>query len=180
MVIGNDLEDGCSNALIVRDENSPTTQEWEEQRGREQDERRWEEWKRRREDEQLSERRWARIVLAMMAATCLFAGVVALDLVRDKRTRPSSGESPAPAGATSNALPRTEEAISVPDSEDTSPITDPVISDHQHRFGGIATLDTKTGLYSLSNRFSGEEITTVGQLRKYQQQLQAGGQRGGP
>jgi len=180
MVIGKDLEDGCSNALIVRDENSPTTQEWEEQRGREQDERRWEEWKRRREDERLSERRWARIVLAMMAATFLFAGVVAMDIVRDNRSRPSSRESPARAGATSNALPRTEDDISVSDSEDTSPITDPGISDHQDQFGGMATLDTKTGLYSLSNRFTGEEITTVSELRKYQQQLQACGQRGGP
>jgi len=153
-----------NRALILRDKSAPTVDEWREQKRREDEDRRWEGWKRARDAEMANQLWWGRLAALMVVATCVLAVAVVIDISRE----------PQPADAVEQVSGSTPEPTATePHSpfNDPSPITHEEIMPHQSRYGGFAILDTQTGYYTLPNLITGEEVTTVGELRRYQAML---------
>jgi len=154
-----------NRALIVRDRNAPTADEWREQKRREE----WEEWKRRRDADMANQIWWGKLAALMVVVTCVLAAVVIIDISRE---HPQPAKLP-PTGPGSEPAPTQRRS----EFDDPSPITDEEIMPHQSKYGGFAILDTQTGHYTLRNRITREDVATVGQLRRYQAMLDRRGDR---
>lgn len=155
-----------STELIVRDTNTPTTQQLEERRQREQEDREWNTQRKRQQDGMERQLWWAKLAAVAFVAMCVIAGVMLFDTSQDGRSE--SAELNA-RRITSSLLPTAEEQRSF-DFDDPSPITERTASLHLIRYGGYATI-LDTGARELRNRFSNEQVVTLGQLRRYEVML---------
>lgn len=158
-----------STALIVRNPDSPSPEEWRDRERREREDRLWEERKRQVREELDRQRWWGWMAGAMVGATCLLSVAILIDISRERRHEPGA----AGRSTTAAAPPAGAETSQPTGFDDPSPITDPFRSQHQRQFGGVALEDQATGHFSFRNRITGEDVSTVGQLCRYQAMLAA-------
>jgi len=147
--------------LIVRDESMPTIQQLEEKRRSHQEERQrpqchaWQTW-------------WPVVVVVAMCVLCVVA------LISDEHRVPREKPLSAPTGSSSAPTPIALDEQSSLDSDDPSPILEQSALRHLIRYGGYADIK-ENGHREFENRFTGEVISTIGQLRRCQAMLDASG-----
>ena len=155
-------------ALVIRDKNMPTMEELEEKRRRKREDRQrakdraWEMW-------------WARMTVALFIAVCVFTVVVSCDISQDRASE-AAKSAPEPADLSSSPIlekPQDERSF---DFDDPSPITEKMALLHLIRYGGHATI-LVTDARELSNRFTKEQVLSLGQLRRYEVMLDLHDQR---
>lgn len=149
-----------------------STQQLDERRWRDQDDRYWKTLSRRQREEMERQSLWAKFVVVAFLAISAFASVIIVTRSQDRPSQPAGTDTKRtePSSLASQLEQRTF------DFDDPSPITERTALLHLIRYGGYATI-LKTDARELRNRFTEEKVLTVGQLRRYQVMLDLHDQR---
>ena len=154
--------------LIVRDDSAPTMQQSEEERRREREDL-------QRVQDRVWDERWTRVSVALLVATCVFTVVVLVDIARDRRGHPASAdaEDVDPSSLSDATRPKEQRSF---DFEDPSPISREMAIEHLYRYDGMADV-RDDGYEEFDNWITGERVTTLGELRRFQVLLDMYGER---
>jgi len=168
MTTQSEIQHGCSTALIVRDEDAPTTNQLGKQGRQEADAH-------QQNRDRASEIRQTWMSAAIVAAVWIFSTALLFDIWRDHGNEPVKLASDA---ANSSATPTREELGDERsfDFDDPSPITERMSLLHLIRYGGYATI-LVTGAREFWNRFTEEPVLSRGQMLRFEVMLDLHDQR---